>query len=93
MFMPSRLLPRAADPLHGPYELERTVARAHPGVRARTCAVSAATDGLVVTTQLTSPDTDPASVEHAIRLALAIDHGLTVYRLIITHPDLAAALA
>jgi hypothetical protein len=84
--MPSRRILYANDPIFRPYELERTVARAHPGVRGRTCTVSTGPCGLVVTAELASHETDPAAVEQAIRLALATDHGIDLHRLVITRP-------
>jgi hypothetical protein len=90
--MTSRRIPRATDPIFRPCELERTVARAHPGVRGRTCTVSTDPDGLVVTAELASQETDPTAVEQAIRLALAADHGIDLHRLVITRPSAAAVL-
>lgn len=90
--MPSRRVLHAADPIFRPYELERTVARAHPGVRGRTCTVSADPCGLVVTAELASKETDPTVVEQAIRLALAADHGIDLHRLVITRPTAAAVI-
>lgn len=82
--MPTR---QTADSPYRACQIERSVARAHPAVRARSCAVSTFHEGVIVSAEVTST-TDPLAVEQAIRLALAVDHGLHLHSLELTLPKL-----